>query len=227
MLNYDTDPSVLYRYVPNGTELETWNGKTFVTIVGLLFLNTKILGFSIPFHRNFEEVNLRFYVRRKTSQGWRRGVVFIREIAPRRAVAIVARHLYNENYVTLRMRHQICLEGADDRRSVSYEWNYGGVWNSLCVAVTGQPVQPQVDSHEDLITEQSWGYARQRDGGTLEYRVNHPRWDVWRATQAHLSCTVGDLYGSELAESLTGEPFSALLATGSPVIVHKGIRVTP
>jgi uncharacterized protein YqjF (DUF2071 family) len=99
MLNYPADAAMLQRYVPAGTELDVWKGKPYLSMVGFMMLNTRVHGIPIPCHRNFEEVNLRTYVRRKTAGGWRRGVVFIKEIVPRRMIAFVARRVYNENYV--------------------------------------------------------------------------------------------------------------------------------
>ncbi|HEX8362069.1 MAG TPA: DUF2071 domain-containing protein, partial [Longimicrobium sp.] len=80
MLNYEADPAALRPLVPAGTELDAWGGTTYVSMVGFLFLRTRVLGIPIPFHQDFEEVNLRFYVRRRGPEGWRRGVVFVREI---------------------------------------------------------------------------------------------------------------------------------------------------
>ena len=107
MLNYEVAPEILAPSVPAGTELDTWQGKHLVSMVGFLFQKTRVRGIPIPFHRNFEEVNLRFYVRRKVAGEWRRGVVFIKELVPHFAIAWVARTFYNENYVTLPMSHRI------------------------------------------------------------------------------------------------------------------------
>src|SRR5918996_5117390 len=112
MLNYEVDPQVLARRVPPGTELDIWQGRALVSVVGFRFLRTRVLGLPIPFHRDFEEVNLRFYVRRQAEDGWRRGVVFIKEIAPRWAIATVARVVYNENYAARPMRHRIELDNG-------------------------------------------------------------------------------------------------------------------
>src|SRR5262245_30634025 len=111
MINYQVDPSILQASVPAGTELDQWRGRTFVSLVGFLFLKTRVLGLRIPFHENFEEINLRFYVRRRGAEGWRRGVVFIREIVPRQAIATAARIFYNENYAARRMSHRIEMDG--------------------------------------------------------------------------------------------------------------------
>ncbi|MBI4640724.1 MAG: DUF2071 domain-containing protein [Candidatus Tectomicrobia bacterium] len=227
MLNYEIDPAALAPYVPYGSELDSWNGKMFVSIVGFLFLRTKLFGIPIPFHCNFEEVNLRFYVRRKGEDGWRRGVVFIKEIVPRIAIAAVARTLYNENYVAMRMRHTLDLEGEALRKdgSVEYAWFHHGEWNRLSVRSSGESLPAAAGSEEEFITEHYWGYAAQRDGGCVEYRVEHPSWRIWKVSQAELHCDVLELYGPEFTECLSAQPGSAFLADGSQVIVHKGIRL--
>src|SRR4029077_18791713 len=122
MLNYEVDSGMLLPFVPAGTELDRWKGKVFASLVGFRFLKTKLLGFlPIPVHSNFEEVNLRFYVRRQAGSEVRRGVVFIRErgvfireLVPRRAISFVARTFYNEDYVALPMAHEI--HSGDDNR---------------------------------------------------------------------------------------------------------------
>lgn len=224
MLNYEIEPAVLAPLVPQGTELDSFNGKTFVSIVAFLFLNTRVGGIPIPFHRNFEEVNLRFYVRHKADDGWRRGVVFIKELVPRSAIAFVARKLYNENYVALPMSHRI-EKHRDEVKSVFYSWRLNGHEDVLKLAVDGEP-QPLVDgSIQEFITEHYWGYARQRDGSTMEYRVEHPRWRVWEARRAELNCQVADLYGEKFGRFLNQPPASAFLAEGSEVKVHKGVKL--
>jgi hypothetical protein len=183
-----------------------------------------VLGVPIPFHRNFEELNLRFYVRRRGPEGWRRGVVFIKEIVPRRAIAAVARWVYGENYVRLPMRHRIDVRpGAGGE--VEYGWRHRRHPSLLRVSVTGDAAPLVAGSEEEFITEHYWGYARQRDGGCVEYQVEHPRWNVWRAKSAVLESDVGALYGAAFAESLSAPPRSALLADGSPVIVRRGVRI--
>jgi hypothetical protein len=227
MLNYEIDPAVVASFVPRGTELDSWNRKTFVSLVGFLFLRTRVRGLSIPFHRDFEEVNLRFYVRRKSEEGWRRGVVFIKEIVPRFAIAAIARHVYNENYVAMRMRHSISMDQNAPRQggSVEYGWFHKWDWNYMAVETCGDPTWPAAESEAEFITEHYWGYTAQRDGGCLEYRVEHPRWRVWPAARASLHCHVAELYGPEFVEFLHGEPSSAFLADGSSVAVYRGVRI--
>jgi uncharacterized protein len=224
MLNYEVDAALLRPLVPAGTELDTWGGVTYASVVGFLFQDTRVLGVPIPFHRDFEELNLRFYVRRRGPEGWRRGVVFIKEIVPRMAIAAVARTVYNENYVAMPMRHRVDVS-VDAGGTVEYGWRFRGRWCALHVAARG-PAGPLVEgSEEEFITEHYWGYVRQRDGGTVEYRVEHPRWNVWRAESAALECDVARLYGAGWAECLSAPPRSALLADGSPIVVRAGRRV--
>jgi uncharacterized protein YqjF (DUF2071 family) len=224
MLNYEVEPAVLASRVPAGTELDRWNGRTFVSIVGFHFLDTRVLGLPIPGHRNFDEVNLRFYVRRAAPEGMRRGVVFVREIVPRRVTAFVANRVYRERYVALPMRSKECVSESEGG-AVSYAWRFGGHWNRLSLAVAGEPRFPDDDSEEAFITEHYWGYAGRPGRATTEYRVEHPRWRVWRATDASLDCDVAGFYGPEFAAPLAAPPSSAFLADGSEVAVRLGRRI--
>jgi hypothetical protein len=220
MLSFEVDPSILEPRTPAGTVLDTWNGRTFISVIGFRFLRTRVLGVPIPFHRDFDEVNLRFYVRREHPDGVRRGVVFIREIVPRAAIAWVARNVYNENYIALPMRHRVALP------EVEYEWRYQATWNRLSVTCAGEPFLPDEDSEESFITEHYWGYAAQNDGTTLEYQVEHPRWKVWRSSRSSLEGDFEGFYGAELASCLKSPPSSAFVADGSAVVVRKGRRLS-
>ena len=223
MVNYEVDPAVLLPYVPPGTELDSFGGKTVVSMVGFQFLQTRVFGFRFPFHTNFEEVNLRFYVRRQISGEDlpRRGTVFIKEIVPRRIIATMARLIYNEPYITCPMRH--ALRRGDATLEAEYQWRHAGRWDSLGVTVAGgEPADIVAGSEEEFITEHYWGYNRQRSGETLEYQVEHPRWRVWRATAHRFDCDVTALYGEAFTPFLRAEPSSAFLVEGSAVQVRKG-----
>jgi uncharacterized protein YqjF (DUF2071 family) len=225
MLNYCVDPSLLAPYVPRGTELDEWRGATYLSVVGFMFRGTRVLGVPVPWHRNFEEVNLRFYVRREAAGEVRRAVTFIREIVPRRAIALVARLAYNEPYLARPMRHSLERHAGDAPMRVSYEWRQESAWSGLGVECRGSSREIEAGSEEEFITEHYWGYTRQRDGGTVEYRVTHPRWRVWAAERATLSGDLAALYGTEFAAALVGAPNSAFLADGSAIAVHLPSRV--
>ncbi len=227
MLNYEVDPVILAPLVPRGIELDTWNSRSFISVVGFLFLNTRVLGAPIPFHQDFEEINLRFYVRRKADDGWRRGVVFVKEIVPRWAIATVARVIYNENYVTRRMSHRIELNNGTIalNGSVEYSWRDGGSRHLVRAKTAGESAPLVAGSEEEFITEHYWGYAAQRDGGSVEYQVEHPRWRVWQTSEAAFECDVKRVYGHQFVECLSAKPSSAFVADGSEIVVRKGVRL--
>jgi uncharacterized protein YqjF (DUF2071 family) len=216
MLNYEVERSLLADYIPRGVELDFWQGRTYVSLVGFLFLNTRVRDFFIPFHRNFEEVNLRFYVRR----GDHRGVVFIREIVPRRAVAWVANIVYGENYVCLPMRHR------GDANGYEYAWRHLGRWNRMVAAQLSPPRALLPGSHEEFIAEHYWGYARRSAEATYEYRVEHSPWSVQSSAAARFEGSVAGLYPRDFAFIDALAPDSAFVADGSPVAVFSSERLS-
>lgn len=225
MLNFEVDPSVLAPYLPVGTELDSFDGRTMASVVGFRFEDTRVRGVPIPFHRNFDEINLRFYVRREVDGELRRAVVFIKEIVPRVAIAWTARVLYQENYVALPTRHSIELEEDGRPNHVAYRWKLAGRWHELSVQCQGDRQPLAEASAEQFIAEHYWGYSARSDGRTVEYRVAHPSWHVWDVTQASLDCDVARLYGPQFVEYLSAQPASALLADGSEVSVHHGVML--
>ncbi len=227
MANFVVEPALLAEFLPAGTELDFHAGRTFVSLVGFRFLQTRLLGgrIAVPWHRDFDEVNLRFYVRRldPVSGEMRRGVVFIKEIVPRLAIAAVARLRYRERYIAAPMRSQI----GDD--TVEFAWRIRGDWNRVRGNLTpGLPWQESAPgSEEEFISEHYWGYSDRAARGrrTLEYAVEHPRWRVRavRDFQAELP-GAETLYGPDLARTLrSGVPSSVFLAEGSAVKVYCGV----
>lgn len=226
MLNYEVEPHVLTPLVPAGTSLDLWQGRALVSVVGFRFLRTRVLGVPVPLHRDFDEVNLRLYVRRATAAGEvRRGVVFVRELVPRVAIAIVARLAYNEPYLAVPMRSAVPAAATDAPGRLTYEWRMGAGWQHLRATAIGAPARPDPSSEAAFVTEHYWGYTRQRDGGTIEYAVEHPPWRVWAAEEADLAADVRRLYGEPFERSLAREPASAFVAEGSPVVVRRPVRL--
>lgn len=227
MLNYEVEPALLAPLLPLGVELDTWEGKTLVSMVGFLFLNTRVLGVPVPYHRNFEEVNLRFYVRRVVDGELRRGVVFVKELVPKPWIARIARWVYHENYTALPMNHiierdrqgKLCPEAL-----VEFNWKHRRK-HRLGGLVTGQPELPQPGSEESFITEHYWGYTHLGSRKTGEYQVEHPTWRVWPVAQPYLLCDVKALYGEQFEASLHHPPRSAFLAEGSRIQVNWGAHI--
>jgi uncharacterized protein YqjF (DUF2071 family) len=221
LLNYAVDASLLERFVPAGTELDLFEGRTYLSLVGFEFNHLRVFGLAVPFHRSFAEVNLRFYVKRSS----RRGVVFIRELVPRYAVAAVARFAFNENYSRVPMSHGIQTRAEGDVAEAEYAWGSGRDRCSMRIETEGASFLPPDASVGQFITEHYWGYSAQADGGCLEYEVQHPRWCVLNAKRASFSGIADAFYGADLAQALRHEPDSAFLTRGSPVMVFKGTRI--
>lgn len=222
MANYAVDPSLLKTYVPHKTELDLWNNTCYVSLVGFMFLNTKVLGMKIPFHVNFEEVNLRFYVRHKSGNEWKRGVVFIKEIVPKQALTFVANTLYGEHYQTLPMTHAWLEDNG--KLSVEYRWKQGP-WHSVKTESGTALMRIEPGSEEEFITEHYWGYTKLSDSKTSEYGVEHPRWDVYPIKNYSIDVDFGKVYGDSFGFLSNEKPKSVFLAEGSEIKVLSGKKI--
>lgn len=218
MLSYAVDPTRIIDRVPRGTTLDSWRGKTLVSVVGFKFLDTKVLGAPIPFHQDFEEVNVRFYVRRVTEDGARPGVVFIRELVPRPIVGGMARLLYREPYMVVPMRSRV---NPGPPPEIEYQWDLSGKWCTLAGTGDGATLgtEPTPGSLEEFVTVRNWGYNGEPGKETLEYQVDHPRWRIWHARDTRAEYDPAPLCGPELARELK-VPISVLIADGSAVTIH-------
>ncbi|CAH0995722.1 hypothetical protein EMA8858_01847 [Emticicia aquatica] len=220
MANYEISPEILKKYLPYKTELDTWNNRCYVSLVGFQFLETKVLGIKFPFHTNFDEVNLRFYVRYKDNGQWKRGVVFIKEIVPKFMITLVANTLYNEKYATHPCKHHI--QKTDGELFVKYLWKSKSGWNHIQVSADSGILPIEKGSEEEFITEHYWGYAGFSAQKTNEYQVEHPRWNIHPVKNYHILCNFKELYGDDFAFLKGTQPTSVLLAEGSEVSVFKG-----
>jgi uncharacterized protein len=219
MANYEVDPALLASRVPAGTRLDLHDDKCFVSLVGFIFLNTRVLDFLVPFHVNFEEVNLRFYVQRETEDELRRGVVFVKEIVPRYAIAKVARTLYGEPYECWEMSH----DRTGDR--VEYAWNKGNCNNRVTVRRGENLGVPAEGSHGEFIIEHYWGYTKRDENRTDEYKVEHPKWELFDAEDTTINVDFACTYGPEFDFLSHQDPDSILLAKGSEIAVYKGMTI--
>lgn len=217
IVNYEIDPDLLMKYLPEGTELDFYKGKCYVSLVGFMFLNTKLLGFPIPFHRNFEEVNLRFYVKKKENESWKRGVVFIKEIVPKPALSLVANSVYKENYHTMPMKNSIMEK--DEEQLIKYSWKDKS-WYSIQITAENKAQAMKADSEFEFITEHYWGFTK-TESTTSEYEVCHPKWDCYFVKDHQLNIDFQKIYGNDFDCLNHQEPVSVMLAEGSEIQVKK------
>ncbi len=176
MINYEIDPQVLLPYLPAYTEIDMFENKTLVSLVGFLFKGAKVFGLRWPWHTTFEEVNLRFYVKHFNGKEWRRGVVFIYEIVPKTIIANAASILYHEPYITRPMCHQFLIK--NDLLKVQYQWKNKSKWNSINVTAETSLNEIEKDSAEEFIFEHYWGFNKYSNIKTVEYGVEHVKWQI-------------------------------------------------
>lgn len=216
MANYEIDPAILKKYLPAGTELDAWENKYYVSLVGFMVLKTKLRGIRIPFHSNFPEVNFRFYVRLKSGNDWKRGVVFINEFVPRHAITFVANKLYKERFVTYPIRYTCEM---DNNLTAGYYWKKDHKWNKLEVVANSNFYQFKPGSKEEFIIERHWGYSSIDMNKTEEYQVDHPPWNVYPIEHYNIDCNFKPLYGNDFESLNHARPASVFLAEGSPAII--------
>jgi uncharacterized protein YqjF (DUF2071 family) len=217
LINYEIDAKILEKYLPNGTEIDYWNSKCYVSLVGFMFNNTKVLGIKIPFHINFEEVNLRFYVKRLENGQWKRGVVFIKEFVPKPAITFIANSLYKEHYQTYKMKHSFTKN--DTSTTYIYQWKNDNKWNSIQLETKPNPTAIELNSEAEFITEHYFGYTKFEKKTTFEYEVTHPRWQQLNVINYTIDVDFKNNYGNNFAILQDAKPISVFLALGSEITV--------
>jgi uncharacterized protein YqjF (DUF2071 family) len=217
MANYEIEASLLTPYLPKGVELDYFNDKVYVSLVGFLFKDTSIFNVPIPFMGTFEEVNLRFYVVRKTGNEIRRGVVFINETVPNKIVALVANKLYKEHYIAIPTKHHWKI--SDNEKEIQYQWKVQSKWNSIRVNASVSNKKMEVGSIEEFIFEHYYGYTKVDFAKSIEYKINHPSWNVNTINNYQIECDFAAFYGSNFEILNHTKPHSVMLAEGSAISV--------
>ncbi|ULQ50955.1 YqjF family protein [Flavihumibacter fluvii] len=217
MANYAVDPAILQPYLPKGVELDTFRDNAYISLVGFMFKQTSLFHIPIPFLGTFEEINLRFYVKRVEAEGVKRGVVFINETVPFKAVAWLANRLYKEHYMAIPTKNTITRTGT--AKQIRYEWKINKAWNHLAVNAAAEKAPMLPGSIEEFIFEHYYGYTRIDAQSTQEYKVNHPRWLVNTVNGYDIHCDFRAMYGDSFAFLQHQPPDSVILAEGSPVTV--------
>jgi hypothetical protein len=217
MANYEVDPSVLLPYLPKGVELDYFHGKAYVSLVGFLFKDSSIFNVPIPSMGTFEEVNLRFYVTRKIGNELRRGVVFINETVPNKIVAWVANKLYKEHYIAIPTTHNWKFE--NDKKEIAYQWKVQSKWNSIKVVASSTKHKMESGSIEEFIFEHYYGYTKVDSDKSIEYKINHPSWEINTISDYQIACDFSAFYGEDFVALNSTTPHSVMLAEGSHISV--------
>jgi uncharacterized protein YqjF (DUF2071 family) len=218
MVNYEIDTKVLLPFLPNGVELDLYQGKAYISLVGFMFKKTKLFNISIPKLGTFEEINLRFYVIRKEENQIKRGVVFINETIPYKIVAWMANVLYKEHYTVVPTKHTITK--AEKSQKVTFEWMVNKKWNSIYVEHEIPTLQMHQSSLEKFIYEHYYGYTKINDNKTEEYRLRHPSWKIHNVNDYQISCDFEAMYGEAFSILNHTKPAAVFIAEGSSVAIE-------
>jgi len=225
LFNYAVAPEFLAPYLPAHTELDLHDCRYFCSLVGVRCLDLHTHGMPLWPFRNYAQVNLRFYVCRQIdAPHWRHGVVFIKQLIPHRLVAWTARRLFNERTETQRVT-ALVEATAEGTEQVEYRWPFQGEHCRLKTSFRPQPPCAAPEQQRLFFVERHWGYAAQRDGSTLEYRFDHPPWQVYRPLDMTSSVSVGDFFGPPFTELFRSPPDSILACRGSAVSLARGHRL--
>lgn len=220
MANYEIDAAVLQPYLPAFTELDYFDGKAYVSLVGFLFEKIKIKGISIPFHTHFPEVNLRLYVKHTKAGGAvQRGVVFISEIVPKPAIAWVANNIYREKYAATKMSYS--TRSSPGALHFSYGWQWKQQWNVIAASVEDKASPIVQGTKEAFIFEHYYGFARVNDKITNQYTVEHPVWNIYPVTSFQINCDFAKQYGQDFSLLNNAAPASVFVAEGSAVRIKE------
>ncbi len=218
MANYEIAPELLLPFLPKGLTLDFYEGKAFVSLVGFMFKNTKLFNISIPWFGSFEEINLRFYVKRVETDGKiKRGVVFINETIPYPIVAWMANKLYKEHYTVVPTKHRIEKNGQN--KLVQFDWKLGPKWNSIQVQCEIQSNPMTANSFEQFIFEHYYGYTKIDAQNTEEYQLQHPSWMIHKVLDYSIDCDFKTMYGNSFSVLNHTKPTEVFIAKGSDVAI--------
>jgi uncharacterized protein YqjF (DUF2071 family) len=184
-----------------------------------MFKQTSLFGVPIPVLGTFEEINLRFYVKRVEENLVKRGVVFINETVPYKPVAWLANKLYKEHYMAIPTKNSIAVENA--AKKIRYEWKINKAWNHLEVKAAVEKENMVPGSIEEFIFEHYYGYTKINDLHSQEYKVNHPRWQVNNVIDYSIDSDFTSMYGKNFSFLDNQKPDSIIIAEGSPVTVQR------
>jgi uncharacterized protein YqjF (DUF2071 family) len=218
MANYEIAPKILEPFLPKGVNLDLFDGKCYVSLVGFMFKKTKLFNIPIPYFGTFEEINLRFYVVRKEENQIKRGVVFINETIPYPIVAWMANKLYKEHYTVVPTKHQINCD--DSTQKVNFEWLLNKKWNSIYVEASNEAAAMKKDTLEQFIYEHYYGYTKIDEDKTEEYKLQHPSWKTNEVIDYKIDCDFEAMYGKAFSVLNQTKPEAVFIAKGSSVKVE-------
>lgn len=223
-MNYIISPEILENYLPAYTIIDYFKGNCFTSLVGFPFRNVEIAGMKIPFYTDFEEINLRFYVKRFDGTTWRKGTVFISEIANKSALKFLANSFLHEKYQTLETRQEI--KENSELIETKYSWRTWMNWQFLNL-ISEKPSESVAEGTEaHFIMDRSSGYQKYDTATTNEYGISHPKWNIYPIRSFDINVDFEESFDSNFPVLNETLPHSVILARGSSVAVKQINKIT-
>ena len=226
-LNFSIDPAILQPLVPRGLELDFFKDETYVSLIAMMLRDVRVFGFPIHIASGFEEINLRFYVRRRVGDSYRKGACFLKDYVSGAAAAWVLGRIFKAEFGRLKLKHK--NSGFDPKEEnaipeVDYQWKVDDHMNRVRVKAREKVQRMGADTKVGFILNHNNEYSC-RNGKTLEYAMARPQWVVWNAAQANFTCDVRKLFGPEFEKPLSRRPASVFVTSGSEVVIYKPTEV--
>jgi len=210
---FTCNPEILKEYLPNDIELDLYQGKALFSMVAFTFSKVSFFGIKVPFHQEFGEINFRFYARSKIDNT--KGVVFIREFAPKPLIAFVANTIYNEPFYYKNIKKNI-LQSATQKK-VTYKFNKN---NEISVQAHSHSKPTQKNSLQEFIVDRYIAFVKGRNNTTYQYKINHRPWQLHQIKKCKITIKVLELLPEVFKNS---EHITTYFVDGSAVTIQKGI----
>ena len=133
------------------------------------------------------------------------------------------RDRYKEHYQTLPMQHS--KTENENSKDFVYQWKTQNKLNIILVETEKNPIEIEVGSEAEFITEHYFGYTKVNEATTFEYEVKHPRWVQFQVLNHKIDVDFETNYGSEFEFLNNTQPVSVMLAKGSEISVEPKKRI--
>lgn len=209
---FEVNSEILEKYLPNGIELDLYQGKALISMVAFTFSKVKFFGVKVPFHQQFGEINFRFYV--KSIVDGTKGVVFIKEYAPKPIIALVANGVYNEPFFYKNIgRQKEILENV-----ISMQYNFPN--GKVKAIAKNETKELEENSLEHFIVDRYIAFVKSRNTKTYQYQINHKPWEIYKSSSIEIDKNSLLLLPSEFKN---GKLIASYFVDGSKISVEKGI----
>lgn len=208
---FEIDKETLEPYLPKDTEIDFFKGKALMSMVAFTFSNVRFFGIKVPFHQRFGQINFRFYVKSKIDGT--KGVVFIKEFAPKPLIATIANIFYNEPY----FYKKIVLTKTTNTNNSLINYTYKNL--KIEAIAKHQTNKLKQNSIEHFVVDRYIAFIKSHDKKTIQYKINHRPWDLYKSKSITINENALSLLPCKFKNA---KHICSCFVDGSYVTVEKG-----